>query len=243
LLTEKRLTIPGDQVMTSKTRPSLLEQLRDGGPALAWDEFFQRYWPLVYSFARRRGCSEHSAEEIVQEVMLKVFSKRDVFQYDPSRGRFRDWLGVLVRNQVAEYYRRPAQRIRPPGAAGNGSPREPPSTEPTAEQEWERAFENSLLLALLDVVRCETNPRDYLAFELVSVHGMRAADVAKVTGLSRNVVYKTQRKVFKRLRQLAGSYGDDGRLSARIEDALQMQPEPRVQRSVTLRVGATRGSR
>ena len=139
--------------MTTRTRPSLLEQLRDGGDPLAWDEFFHRYWPMVYAFARRRGCSEHTAEEIVQEVMMKVFSQRDFFQYDPERGRFRDWLGTLVRNELAEYLRRPAQRIRPVGGDTGGCLPEPSATGPTPEEVWNDVFESSLLAALLDVVR------------------------------------------------------------------------------------------
>ena len=83
--------------MSSTTRPTLLKRLGDGADPLAWDEFFDRYWRLIYAFARRRGCSDHTAEEVVQEVMLAVFQQQDVFSYDPARGRFRDWLGAVVR--------------------------------------------------------------------------------------------------------------------------------------------------
>jgi len=105
--------------MTTSTRATLLERLRDGENAFAWDEFFACYWPTIYGFARHRGCSEHTAEEIVQDVMLKVFQQRDVYQYDPLRGRFRDWLGTVVRNQVAEHRRRPANRLRAAGGEAN----------------------------------------------------------------------------------------------------------------------------
>ena len=95
--------------MVTSTQATLLERIRDGADALAWDEFFGRYWPTIYGFARHRGCSEHTAEEIVQDVMLAVFQYRDVYRYDPARGRFRDWLGTVVRNKVAEYRRRQGQ--------------------------------------------------------------------------------------------------------------------------------------
>ena len=229
--------------MTSGTRATLLNQLRDGSDPLAWNEFFQRYWPMIYAFARRRGCSEHTAEEIVQEVLLRVFRNRDVFQYDPAQGRFRDWLGTLVRNQVAEYFRRPAQRIKPRGGSASGSDCQPSAPTPTPEETWENIFESSLLLTLLDVVRCEMNPRDYLAFELFSLQQMKAAEVARVTGMTRNVVYKTHRKVLKRLRQLAGTYRDDGKLHERIGEAMRSQPSPLVQRSVTVHIEATQRNR
>ena len=64
--------------MNGKTQVTLLRRLRDGTDPLAWDEFFERYGRLLFVCARHRGCSEHTAEEIVQEVMLAVFQKRDV---------------------------------------------------------------------------------------------------------------------------------------------------------------------
>ena len=72
--------------MNSNTRVTLLERLRDGSDALAWDEFFDRYWRLIFASAKRRGCSEHTAEEIVQDVMLAVFENKHVFRYDPAQG-------------------------------------------------------------------------------------------------------------------------------------------------------------
>ncbi len=101
--------------MDSKTKITLLERLRDGTDPLAWQEFSDRYWRLIFAFAKRRGCSDHTAEEIVQDVMVEVFQNRDTFSYDPARGRFRDWLGTVVRNLVAKYRRQPAQRIRGQG--------------------------------------------------------------------------------------------------------------------------------
>lgn len=229
--------------MTSKTRATLLEQLRDGTDPLAWEEFFQRYWPLVYSSARQRGCSEHTAEEIVQEVMLKVFEQREVFRYDPGRGRFRDWLGTIVRNQVIDRRRRPSERVRGRGgqSMGRGVDFERQDVPPDAA--WESAFETALLGALLDVVRRETNPRDYIVFELAVLNDLPPAEVAKIMNVPRNVVYKARRRVLKRLRQLGVGYAESGDLDARIKQALQSRPVTAVERSLTMRVEKTMRSR
>jgi len=222
--------------MTSRTRATLLEQLRDGANPLAWDEFFGRYWRLIYAFARRRGCADHTAEEIVQEVMLKVFQQKDVFHYDPRRGRFRDWLGTLVRNLVAEYRRRPAQRICGEGGSSDGVMAEVEAAEDTPDALWEAAFEDSLLGILLDIVRREMNPRDYLAFELLALGQLPGAEVAKITGLTRNAAYKARKRAFQRLGELGLSYRDNGQLSDRVKQALQSLPAAAVQRSLTTRV-------
>jgi len=229
--------------MTSTTRATLLERLRDGDAVMAWDEFFARYWRLIYATARHRGCHEHTAEEIVQDVMLTVFEKRDVFRYDPERGRFRDWLRRVVGNAVARHHRQPAQRIRGEGGNSDGGRPEPVSEEPSAEAAWETAFEQSMLAVLLDAVRREVAPETYQAFELLALKQLSGAEVARLTGLSRNAVYLARKRVGKRLRELGAKYRDEGQLDERIRQTLQSYPDAAVERSLTARVAKTMHSR
>jgi RNA polymerase sigma factor (sigma-70 family) len=229
--------------MVSNTRATLLERLRDGADALAWDEFFAYYWPTIYGFARHRGCSEDTAEEIVQDVMLKVFQQRDVYQYDPTRGRFRDWLGTVVRNNVAEHRRRPGNRLRAAGSDSTVAQLDTADDQPDAAAAWETAFENSLLLALLSAVRREMSARTYLAFELVGLAGLSGGEAARMTGLSRNAAYKAHKRVLERLVELGAPYRQDGRLTRRIKEALELAASPAVQRSLTERIQKTMCSR
>jgi RNA polymerase sigma factor (sigma-70 family) len=229
--------------MASDTRATMLERLRDGADAVAWDEFFGRYWPTIFGFARHRGCSEHTAEEIVQEVMLAVFQHRDVYRYDRERGRFRDWLCTVVRNKVAEHQRRPANRLHAAGGDSSGQMLEQAAGEGGPDAAWEAAFESSLLLALLDAVRRETNARTYLAFELVALEGLPGDRVAGITGLSRNAVYKANKRVVQRLMELGAPYRDEGRLTREIKWAVDNRPPPAVARSLTARIQKTVYSR
>ncbi len=221
----------------SKTRATLLRRIRDGSDPIAWEEFFARYWRLVFFFARRRGCSEHTAEEVVQDVMTTVFNKRDVFRYDPAQGKFRDWLATVVRNQVAMHRRAPAQRVRGRGGDVADECVSPPvETEISPDELWEAAFEETLLAALLDVVRRQVEPRTFQAFELTALGELSGDEVAAVTGLSRNAVYQARRAIIKRLAELGSTYRDDGRLDSKVKQALELQPEAAVQRSIAGRV-------
>jgi RNA polymerase sigma-70 factor (ECF subfamily) len=229
--------------METSTRATLLEGLRDGANTLAWDEFFGHYWPTIYGLARYRGCSEHTAEEIVQDVMLAVFQHRDVYQYDPTRGRFRDWLGTVVRNKVAEHRRRPADRLRGIGGESDHRLTDQAAEEQSPDAAWEAVFESGLLLTLLDLVRRESNARVYLAFELVTLEGLSGAEAGRLTGLSRNAVYKANQRVLQRLIDLGAPYREEGRLAERIKEALEHRPSPAVECSVATRIQQTMSRR
>ncbi|MBN1442201.1 MAG: sigma-70 family RNA polymerase sigma factor [Planctomycetes bacterium] len=224
--------------MSIETRATLLEQLRTGSTPLAWEEFFRLYWPVIHAYARWRGCSENTAEDVVQDVLVKIFEQRDVFTYDPARGRFRDWLGAVVRNRVAEIRRSPSERMRA-GGGDDVAAAAAIDEGPGPADRWEAAFESAVLMALLDVVRREADPREYLAFELTTLAEASPADAAAVTGLSRNVVYKARRRILKRLKDLAGDYDAEGRLPERVREAIRMRPAPRTERGLTRRVRET----
>ena len=228
----------------SRTRVTLLDRLRDGTDLVAWEEFFGRYWSLIFAFARHRGCSQHTAEEVVQDVMLKVFEQKDLFRYDPARGRFRSWLGALVANRVADFRRMPSERVRASGGDSQGGLLENVATASSCktsapEADWEAAFEQSLLLVLLDVVRHEMSPRAYLAFELATLHGMSGDKVAQHTGLTRNGVYRARKRALARLRELGAAYRRDGSFGEQLKQALQLRPDAAVERSLCTRIEKT----
>lgn len=223
--------------MSTATQATLLERLRSAADPLAWDEFYERYWRLIHATARRRGCSDHTAEEVVQEAMLAVFNHRDVFRYDPARGRFRDWLGTVVRNLIAKRRRTVDARVRP--AADEAAVTALADAVATTDVEWDRGFDLATLAALLDVVRHEVTPATFQAFELTVLHEMPGADVSRVTGLSRNAVYLARRRVLARLRELGADPVSPSTLERSLRAAIADAPRAAVERAVTVQVEQT----
>ena len=223
--------------MNSATQLTLLERLREAADPLAWEEFYERYWRLIHATARRRGCSDHTAEEVVQEAMVAVFNHRDAFCYDPARGRFRDWLGTVVRNLVAKRRRAANDRIRP--LADDAPFGAIADDAETSDAAWDREFDLATLASLLDVVRHEVNGPTYQAFELATLHEMPGADVARVTGLSRNAVYLSRRRVLARLRELGAEAGSQPALESLLREAAAASPRPVVERAVTVQAEQT----
>jgi len=56
----------------------------------------------------------------------------------------------------------------------------------------------------------EVTPETYQAFELVAIRGLSGEHVAKITGLSRNAIYLSRKRVFERLRALGAPYRNNG---------------------------------
>jgi DNA-directed RNA polymerase specialized sigma24 family protein len=139
---------------------------------------------------------------------------------------------------VAKHRREPAQRVRARGVEPD-VPVPEPIGDDGLDDLWDASFERSLLAALLDVVRREVAPETYQAFELLTLHELSGAEVASITGLTRNAVYLARKRVFKRLQQLGATYRDEGQLDDHVREALRSYPDADIERSLTNRLART----
>jgi RNA polymerase sigma factor (sigma-70 family) len=65
------------------------------GDETAWSEFVRAYTPPAIAFLRSLGLSREDAEDLWQEVLLKL-EQRGLETYRPDMGKFRSWLmGVM----------------------------------------------------------------------------------------------------------------------------------------------------
>ncbi len=81
----------------------LLRRLR-GGDYEAVEELYNRYSRITFALALRLLSDPGGAEDIVQEVFLKIWRNPDSF--DPNRGRFASWLMSVVHNQCIDQLRK-----------------------------------------------------------------------------------------------------------------------------------------
>ena len=71
------------------TRRSLVDRLANWDDQRRWQDFFDTYWKLIYSAARKSGLSDAEAQEVVQETVITVAKKIDKLRYDPALGSFK----------------------------------------------------------------------------------------------------------------------------------------------------------
>src|SRR5262249_25254569 len=89
------------------THFSLLGGLRDDHRRdELWAAFSARYRDVIVGWCVRRGLRGADAEDLVQDVLLKLFQQLPAHRHDPARGRFRSWLKAVVNNTLTDYWRR-----------------------------------------------------------------------------------------------------------------------------------------
>lgn len=76
----------------------------------AFEALYDRYGRLAYSTALRVVADVDLAEDIVQEVFVRIWSRSD--RYTPERGRFVTWFLSVVRNKAVDQVRTRRRRQR-----------------------------------------------------------------------------------------------------------------------------------
>src|SRR5688572_5065954 len=102
----------------SGTRVSLLGRLRrDPTNQEVWGEFVEHYGARIYDWCLRWRLQDADAQDVTQNVLLRLADKMRDFRYDPSRS-FRGWLKTLTHNAWSDFL---VARRRPGLGSGDSS--------------------------------------------------------------------------------------------------------------------------
>jgi RNA polymerase sigma-70 factor, ECF subfamily len=82
--------------------PDQLVERACAGDAAAWDTIVRSYWRKVFNVAYRFVGTHDEAEDLTQDIFLKVF--RSICTFD-RRANFQTWLISVSRNLCIDYYR------------------------------------------------------------------------------------------------------------------------------------------
>ena len=95
---------------------------------MAWNDLVARHTRRVFNVAYRFVGRVDEAEDLTQEIFVKVYQSLD--RYDAGHGRFETWLATVARNQAIDNYRRRRQeRLRQVDEAAEGLERVPSGEE------------------------------------------------------------------------------------------------------------------
>jgi len=144
----------------------------------SWEEIVRAHSARVYRLAYRLTGNQHDAEDLTQEVFVRVF--RSLSSYTP--GTFEGWLHRITTNLFLDGARR-RQRIRFEGL-GDDVAQRLPGTDLTPAQVWdERHFDGDIQEALRAL------PPDYrAAVVLCDIEGFSYEEIAATMGVKLGTV-------------------------------------------------------
>jgi RNA polymerase sigma factor (sigma-70 family) len=187
--------------MLPTTHVTLLTQLRqDPSDQAGWDAFVERYGRHIYRWCRQWNLQDADAEDVTQDILVKLTQKLRAFTYDPSRS-FRGWLKTVAHHAWRDFAdsRRHAQR-----AGGDSKFQELmlslEAREDLAEK-LEQAFDLELLEAAQTRVRLRVAPHTWEAFRLMTFEDVPVDEVAERAHLQVAMVYVAKSKVQKMLKE------------------------------------------
>lgn len=192
------------------TPPSLLVRIRDHKDSSAWESFCDVYSPLLYDYCRKRGLQASDSADVVQEALLRVAKGILKFEYDPRRGRFRDWLYKIVYREICRLSDR-RKSVRPIEGVESDAMFDQAS-------QWNEHFHDHILKTALERIKPRFEAETWEAFVRVWLESKPAQEVARQLNRSLDFVYLSKSRVIKRLRleveQLADEDGlNHGKLS------------------------------
>ncbi|CAM4475650.1 RNA polymerase sigma factor [Paenibacillus typhae] len=87
----------------------LMQQIRQKDPD-ALEKLYDRYEQMVYSFAYRIVKDSMAAEEVMQELFMRIWKNPE--QYDSAKGKLSTWMFTVTRNIAIDQLRK--KSTRPP---------------------------------------------------------------------------------------------------------------------------------
>lgn len=197
----------GENRLETSTRASIFLKLRqsDSGPReLAWKQFYERYAPVILSYAYRQGASKQQSDEVVQDVICGFFEASPRFVYDPSRGRFRGYLMTCVVRALARHnaHRSPSISVDQIDVADDRD-----------EELWEKLWQQQILRRAMEIVREQYSHKGklqtFLAFEQNVVQGTPAPQTATLLGMNVASVHAAKTRVTEKLREVRAMLHDE----------------------------------
>jgi RNA polymerase sigma-70 factor, ECF subfamily len=166
-----------------------------GGDSSAFQTLVERHRSMVYRVAYQFAGNHHDAEDIAQDVFIKVFRSLDRFRQD---AQLTSWLYRIIMNACIDHRRR--SRFSASAAFGEeaelrmlNAPEETPGPE-------ERAYGGEIG----QVLECEIGrlPKGQrLVFVMRHHQGMKLCEIAEALGLAEGTVKRQLHAAVHRLRQ------------------------------------------
>jgi RNA polymerase sigma-70 factor (ECF subfamily) len=171
-------TLVRDETMTTTPSAPPAREAAAGWTPPTWEEVVEQHSARVYRLAYRLTGNVHDAEDLTQDVFVRVF--RSLHTYQP--GTFEGWLHRITTNVFLDRMRR-KQRIRMDALSEESAARLP-SRGPGPEQAYDETHLDDDVQRALDAL----SPDFRAAVVLCDIEGLSYEEVAATLGIKLGTV-------------------------------------------------------
>jgi RNA polymerase sigma-70 factor (ECF subfamily) len=186
---------------TSSTCVTLLAQLRYApGDEAAWSDFVACYGPKILEWCRRWQLQQADAQDVTQEVLLKLTRLMAAFDYDPE-GSFRAWLKTLAHHAWRDFVDERRRAVMGTGDSRMVEFLESIHAGAELDESLQYEFHRELMHQAMARVRGRVAARAWDAFRLTALEGWSGAAAGAHLQMKVAQVYLAKSRVAKSVQQ------------------------------------------
>jgi RNA polymerase sigma-70 factor (ECF subfamily) len=183
------------------------------GDRTSFVSLVKKHKTAIYNFVLRLVRSPAAAEDLVQDVFVKIVQSAVDFKHE---SKFSTWAYTIARNICIDHLRKMSLRQHPSLDQARGdAPEGPTLLDRTADAHPSAAVERSVIGMELGqrIARCvESLPQEQReVFLLREVADLPFKDIAAITGVPENTVKSRMRYALERLQESLAEYEDYAR--------------------------------
>jgi RNA polymerase sigma-70 factor (ECF subfamily) len=189
--------MPADR--ESDTSLTLLERLQQNpDDPQAWAIFVQRYQPRIRRWCVDWGLQDTDADDVAQDVLVKLFAALRKFRYDPAQS-FRAWLKTVTQHAWSDFIA--ARRRRPGQTSRIDTIVDSTEAQSDLERQLDDAFDRELLEVAMHRIKTRVKPATWEAFHLTAFEGLSGADAAQRLQMPVGHVFVAKHRIQKMLQE------------------------------------------
>lgn len=200
--------------MPSTIWTTILDYRRD--PEKAKEMLARRYHRPVYEFNLRQGLSPDDAEDLTQEVFLRVCTETFLRRAEEIRGKFRTVLLSVAKHVLVSFYRYRYAQLRDRRLEVPLSEMDIPQKEPS-DPEFDRLWVKNLVARAMEQLR---DDRGIAALRL-QLAGKSYQNIARELGCKStdvtNWIHKAKERLRDEIERMIGEYSTHAEVAGELE--------------------------
>ena len=194
---------------TPKTLLRKIAEYANGDDAAEWSRFVELYTPVIRQFVSvREDIGVADADDMVQEIFVRLVDVLRAGTYRPEKGRFRAYLGTMVRRLLIDRHRRALARGA--GREISADDVELLTETPDAAEYVDQRLKEARHAAAVEHVLSRTmlDARTVAAYRAYALAGEPPDEVAARLGITINALRQIKYRVGRMIAAVEAQYGE-----------------------------------